>query len=61
MRKERAMRDAIERAIERLDNLIAAMRLPIPDSIHVTALRGSLPDIRRELAESIGYDEEVDE
>lgn len=54
--------DTLGRIVDRLDNLIAALSLPLPDAIHVKAIRGSLPSVRKELAEAIGYpDEEEDD
>lgn len=53
---------ALGRVVDRLDNLIAALSLPLPDAIHVKAIRGSLPSVRKELAEAIGYsDDEEDD
>ena len=50
--------DKLGRIVDTLDNLIAAMTLRVPDSLHVEALRGALPRLRKELAEACGYDEE---
>lgn len=36
-------------ALDRLDNLAAALSLPLPASIHVDALRNSLPEVAAEL------------
>ena len=41
--------DEIAEIIERLDNISASLSLPVPDQIHVAALRESLPEIRDEL------------
>jgi len=38
--------DEIAGAVDTLDNLIAALSLPMPDAIHVQALRAKLPEVR---------------
>ncbi|SAK65500.1 hypothetical protein AWB80_03079 [Caballeronia pedi] len=38
--------DEIAEAIDTLDNLITALSMPMPDSLHVRALRESLPNVR---------------
>lgn len=52
---------AIGRVVDRLDNLIAALSLPLPDAMHVKAIRAALPSVREELAEVIGYADEEDD
>lgn len=41
--------DEIAEIIERLDNISSALTLPMPDHIHVTALRESIPEIKADL------------
>lgn len=41
--------DELSELVERIDNLIVAMTLPVPAEIHLSALRESLPEIRDEL------------
>lgn len=41
--------DAIAEQIDRLDNLAAALDLPMPATVHVSALRESLPELIAEL------------
>lgn len=38
-------------AIDSLDAITHALSMPIPDRIHVEALRGSLPDLVKKLKE----------
>ncbi|MDR6447474.1 hypothetical protein J2794_003590 [Paraburkholderia terricola] len=38
--------DEIAGAVDTLDNLIAALSLPMLDAIHVQALRAKLPEVR---------------
>ncbi|MDR5825801.1 hypothetical protein [Caballeronia sp. LZ043] len=38
--------DEIAEAIDTLDSLIAALSMQMPDSLHVKALRESLPNVR---------------
>jgi hypothetical protein len=35
----------VAEAIDTLENLIAALGMPIPDRIHVDAMRGQLPQV----------------
>lgn len=45
--------------VDRLDNLCSAAELPLPDAIHLQALRASLPEIRDELRAALvaaGFD-----
>lgn len=37
--------DAIAEQIDKLDNLVCALVLPMPANLHVQALRESLPDV----------------
>lgn len=37
--------DEIAEAIDTLENLLSALSLPIPDKLHVEAMRRQLPDI----------------
>lgn len=37
--------DRIGMLADRLDNLVSASRLPIPDSLHKRALQEALPDV----------------
>ncbi|MCY1283152.1 hypothetical protein D9M68_568460 [compost metagenome] len=37
--------DAIAEEIDRLDNLVAALDLPMPANLHVQALRAGLPEV----------------
>lgn len=48
------LRDAIDRAEDRIGNLLATLRLPLPDQLHVRGLRETLPDIRAELQAAVG-------
>ena len=41
--------DEIAAQIDRLENLAAALELPMPDRIHVQAFREALPDVIAEL------------
>ena len=41
--------DEIADLIDRLDNLVAALDLPLPAAAHVDCLRGSLPEIAADL------------
>jgi hypothetical protein len=36
--------DDIGRVADTLDNLIAALQMPLPDRMHIVALRAALPD-----------------
>lgn len=45
--------DKIAEAIDTLENLIAALSMPMPDHIHVQCLRGQLPDVLTQLRD--GY------
>jgi hypothetical protein len=38
--------DEIAGAVDTLDNLIAALSMPMPNAIHVQALRAKLPEVR---------------
>lgn len=49
-----AVRDeALRQAADRLDNFIAAMSLPIPDAIHMKALRSGLPEVASDLRKAL--------
>lgn len=41
--------DEIAEVVDTLDNLIAALSMPMPNDLHVKALRLSLPDVRDKL------------
>lgn len=41
--------EAIGKQADAIDNLIAALSLPLPDPIHLQALRESLPNVSQEL------------
>lgn len=41
--------DEIAEQIDRLENMAAGLDLPLPDRIHVQALRESLPEVIAEL------------
>ncbi len=51
--------ESVETAVERLDNLLAALNLPLPDRLHLKALREVLPEIRAELRAALPADSEV--
>lgn len=38
--------DELGRVVDRLDNLIAALSLPMPAAIHLAALKSAIPEIR---------------
>lgn len=40
---------AVGCALDRIDNLLAALKLPFPQDIHLRGLRSALPEIREEL------------
>ncbi len=42
-------REALGQAIDRLDALAHSLALPLPASIHVTCLRGQIPEVVGEL------------
>lgn len=42
-------RELLGRAIDRVDNLVGALQLPLPDKMHVQQLRVLLPEIVEEL------------
>lgn len=44
-------KEKIGEVVDRLENLIAALSMPIPDSIHVECLRESLPEVKEQLQE----------
>ena len=46
------MEELVVETIDRLNNLIAAMTLPMPAEIHLKALKESLPEIRDGLKEA---------
>ena len=39
----------IAEVVDSLENLIAALKMPLPCEMHVEALRGTLPDLRDKL------------
>ena len=41
--------------IDRLDSLTYSLNMPVPDSIHVKGMRGSLPDIVDQM--KLAYDD----
>lgn len=41
--------EACGRAVDSIDNLLQAMTMPLPPATHLTALRGSLADLRKQL------------
>lgn len=49
--KECALED-IALQVDRIDNLLAAMSMPIDNSIHVTALKESLPEMKSKLKQA---------
>lgn len=42
-------KDRLGRLADRIDNLTHAMALPLPDSVHLQALRDAMPELRDEL------------
>jgi hypothetical protein len=58
--KQRAerLRAALEEKVETLDNLVSAMTIPMPDRLHVMALKEALPRMLRELRAALASDEE---
>lgn len=44
-----ALGEAVGLVADQVDSLVHAMHLPIPDAMHVNALRESLPEVRAEL------------
>lgn len=50
------LQEVIDKAHERLDNLIAAGRIPMPAPLRAEALSQSLESLREELAPHISYD-----
>lgn len=42
-------REDLGQAIDRVENLAAALRMPLPDALHVAALRSALPEAARNL------------
>jgi len=49
--KEYALED-IALQVDRIDNLLAAMSMPIDNSIHVEALKESLPEMKGKLQQA---------
>lgn len=41
--------EQVGESVDTLDNLIGAMKLPLPGELHLKALRESLPDLREKL------------
>lgn len=50
---ETKLRDALERAADRIENLLCALDLPLPDRLHLQGLRGALPEIRDEIRSTL--------
>lgn len=49
--KKLALED-IALQVDRIDNLLAGMTMPIDDSIHIAALKESLPEIKGKLKQA---------
>ena len=45
--------EAVGQAVDTLDSLTSAMSMPLPDSLHMQGLRGSLPELRESLAQAL--------
>lgn len=45
--------EAVGEQADTLDNLIGAMKLPLPAHIHLEALRGALPNVRDALRKAV--------
>jgi hypothetical protein len=41
--------EAVGECVDTLDNLMTAMKMNLPDELHLQALRESLPDLRTKL------------
>jgi hypothetical protein len=50
---EKTLREALEHAIDRIENLLGALLLPLPPHIHLQGLRGNLPEIRDEMRDAL--------
>jgi septation ring formation regulator EzrA len=62
MKTEKEIEEAKEnlgQAIDRLDNLVHALQLPLSAQMHVDALRSNLPEVVKELKEA--YEKLTDE
>lgn len=43
---------SIAEQLDRIDNLLAAMAMPIPAQVHLSALKESLPDMQAQLKQA---------
>lgn len=43
--------EKLGQAIDRVENLMTALQMPLPDGMHVQVLRSTLPEIVQELKE----------
>ncbi len=58
---EAALAELVEasgRAADRIDNLLAALTLPVRDAIHLQGVRGTLPEIGEELRAALAKAED---
>lgn len=51
------MHEACGHAVDRLENLLAAMKLPLPPRLHLEGLSGNLESIRDELRAALPAEE----
>jgi hypothetical protein len=54
---ERGLRERVEGAVDRIENLLGALAIPMPDRLQVKGIRGSLPSIRDDLRAALREEE----
>jgi hypothetical protein len=54
---ERGLRERVEGAVDRIENLLGALAIPMPDRLQVKGIRESLPSIRDDLRAALREEE----